>query len=148
MMSLKSLLLTSALAFALPAAADHDGNGEHCAMRKQNLVKNADTDHDGSVDKAEWSSMHEQHFDQMDANHDGKLTPDEAKACKHSAHNAKHAKGSTGFYKADQDHDGTLDKNEAKALPKVSQHFDAMDTDKDGTVDHDEVHQYMKNAPQ
>jgi hypothetical protein len=142
------LLLASVLVFPLPALADHDGKGASCMHPGQKFTE-ADTNKDGSVDKAEAQAMHDKHFDKMDANHDGKLSKDEMAACKKDGmHNSHHEKGSMAFKNADKDNDGTLDKKEAKSLPNVSKHFDEIDTDKDGTVDRDEVHKYMTEQNQ
>ena len=144
MNKLNTLLLASALAFPALALANHDGSGGHCERHGADIFSEADTNKDGSIDKAEAQAMHEKHFNEMDTNHDGKLSADEMKAGKYS-HSAMHDKGSMGFKKADKDNDGTLDREEAKMLPHVSKNFDAIDVDKDGTVDRDEVHNYMKN---
>jgi Ca2+-binding EF-hand superfamily protein len=144
MNKLNTLLLASALAFPPLALADHGGGSGYCGRHGADLFTKADTNKDGSIDKAEAQAMHEKHFHEMDTNHDGKLSADEVKACKHS-HSAMHDKGSMGFKKADKDNDGTLDREEAKMLPHVSKNFDAIDVGKDGTVDRDEVHNYMKN---
>lgn len=144
MNKLNTLLLTSALVFPSLALANHDGSGGHCKRHGTGMFTEADTNKDGSIDKAEAQAMHEKHFNKMDTNHDGKLSADEVKASKHSSC-AMHDKGSMGFKKADKDNDGTLDREEAKKLPHVSKNFDAIDVDKDGTVDRDEVHNYMKN---
>jgi EF-hand domain pair len=146
MNKLTSLLIASALAFSLPALADIDGKGTYC-KRPGNQFTNADTNKDGSLDKAEAQAMHDKHFDEMDTNHDGKLSKEEMAACRQGGMGgAMHNKGSKGFQKADKNNDGTLDKEEAKSLPNVSMHFDEIDTDKDGTVDRNEVHNYMKNT--
>ena len=108
------------------------------------MFTEADSNKDGSIDKAEAQAMHEKHFNKMDANHDGKLSADEMKAGKYE-HGAMHDKGSMGFKKADKDSNGKLDREEAKSLPHVSKNFDAIDVDKDCTVDRDEVHNYMKD---
>lgn len=144
MNKLNTLLLASALAFPTLALADHDASGDRCERQGKGMFTEADTNKDGSIDKAEAQAMHEKRFNKMDANHDGKLSPDEMKACKRS-NGAMHDKGSMGFKKADKDNDGTLDREEAKKLPHVSKNFDAIDVDKDGTVDRDEVHNYMNN---
>lgn len=151
MNKLSPFLLASALACSLPALAEHDGMSPHCDMHKKQHapLAEADTNKDGSIDKAEAQAMHDKHFAETDTNHDGKLSKEEIAACKKDGnHNAKHEKGEKSFKKADKDDDGTLDKEEAKALPNVSKHFDEIDTDKDGTVDRDEVHNYMKEQHQ
>jgi Ca2+-binding EF-hand superfamily protein len=141
---LNALLLASTLTFPALVLADHDASGDHCERHGKGMFSEADTNKDGSIDKAEAQAMHEKHFNKMDVNHDGKLSPDEVKAGKHS-NDHMHDKGSMGFKNADKDNDGTLDREEAKKLPHVSKNFDAIDVDKDGTVDRDEVHNYMKN---
>jgi len=144
MSKLNNLLLASALAFPSLALANHDGSGGNCERHSTDMFSEADSNKDGYIDKAEDHTMHEKRFNEMDANHDGKLSADEVKACKNS-HGAMHNKGSMGFKKADKDKDGTLDREEAKTLPHISKNFDAIDVDKDGTVDRDEVHNFMKN---
>lgn len=142
---IKTLLILSAVAFTMPAFANHEEghDGESCKRHGPGKhLKEADTNKDGTIDKAEFQAMHDKHFAEMDANKDGKLSKDELAAGKE---NAKHEKGSRGFAKADKDNDGTLDKQEAKKLPNVSKHFDEIDVDKDGTVDREEIHNFMKD---
>lgn len=144
MNKLNTLLLISTLTFPALALADHDTSNGQCERHGKGMFSEADTNKDGSIDKAEAQAMHEKHFNKMDANHDGKLSEEEVKAGKHGAM-SKHDKGEMAFKKADKDNDGTVDREEAKSLPKVSKNFDAIDVDKDGTVDYDEVHNFMKN---
>ncbi len=153
-----SLLFATAVAIAAPVYAEHDGSaGSHCErMGKKAVAMPADTNTDGTVS---WEEAHDafvKHFEEMDANQDGVLTPDETKGCccmsgKNGKDGGKckdgkckrHDKGSKEFSAADKDHDGTLDRNEAKKLKKVYKNFDAIDVDKDGTVDREEVHRFM-----
>lgn len=144
MNKLNTLLLISLLAASPLALANHDGMGDHCGRHGAGMLSDADTNKDGSIDKAEAQALHEKQFDKMDANHDGKLSKDEISAA-HPMHNGMHDKGSMGFKKADKNNDGKLTKDEAKVLPNVSTHFDEIDTDKDGTVDRDEVHNFMRD---
>ncbi|MFM2435616.1 MAG: hypothetical protein RL063_1597 [Pseudomonadota bacterium] len=141
------------LTLSLPAYANHDGMGEHCKMHSKKTFEEADTDKDGTLDKAEAKAMCDKNFEKMDTDKDGTVSKDEMNACgedmggNHHQHNKKsdamHEKRSKEFSAADTDADGTLSKEEAKKLPKVSKNFDAIDTDKDGTVDREEVHQFM-----
>jgi polyhydroxyalkanoate synthesis regulator phasin len=41
------------------------------------MFKEADTNGDGALNKAEWQDHHAKKFDEMDANKDGKLTKEE-----------------------------------------------------------------------
>jgi len=44
------------------------------------MIVMADSDHDGKITLAEAEAMALQHFDQMDTNHDGQVTPEERRA--------------------------------------------------------------------
>src|SRR5262245_16768980 len=44
------------------------------------MIVMADNDHDGKITLAEAEAMALQHFDQMDTNHDGQVTPEERRA--------------------------------------------------------------------
>jgi Ca2+-binding EF-hand superfamily protein len=143
------LLLVAALIASPFAFAAHDGSsGEHCDMhKKQGMMKDADKNNDGNIDKAEARAMHDQHFDEADSNKDGKLSADEIRNCKHE-HGAMHDKGTMGFTSADKNADSKLDRTEAAALPNVGKNFDAIDANKDGLLERDEVHSYMKSRHQ
>jgi Ca2+-binding EF-hand superfamily protein len=157
MKKLNFLILAGTLAVSPFALANHDGtSGDHCQRHGGKQMMDADTNGDGSIDKAEAQAQHDKHFDEMDTNHDGKLSKDEIAACKHEGHmgggmhdkchmGGMHDKGSQAFKGADKDNDGTLDREEAKKLPHVSKNFDAIDVDHDGTVSRDEVHNYMRD---
>ncbi|UAK23722.1 EF-hand domain-containing protein [Sphingomonas nostoxanthinifaciens] len=72
-----ALFITVGLAGAAPAqTADDAPNAAQQAFDK------ADTDHDGALSLAEWKAMgrRERGFNFIDANHDGKVTPDEIRA--------------------------------------------------------------------
>lgn len=45
--------------------------------RMMGMIAHLDTDHDGKVSKAEFLAGAEKHFEELDANHDGFITPDE-----------------------------------------------------------------------
>ncbi len=143
MNKLLNVLFLAAIGFsvALPTYAAGEPEGARCQMHK----KAADTNKDGSIDKAEMRAMQDKKFDEMDANKDGVLSKDEMKACgKHDAKSkAVHEKQTKAFNAADGDNDGTLTKEEAKKLPNVAKNFDAIDGDKDGTLDREEVHHFM-----
>jgi hypothetical protein len=59
----------------------HDGHGGGMMMMHM-----ADTNKDGAVSREEFLAAHNQHFDMMDANHDGQLTQPERKAAREKMH--------------------------------------------------------------
>lgn len=82
-MTIRKMLLSAValMALAVPAMAQstppagappHDGG----PMGKFN----ADTDGDGMLSRAEFQAMQDKRFDEMDTNHDGKISKDEMKA--------------------------------------------------------------------
>jgi Ca2+-binding EF-hand superfamily protein len=66
-------LIAATLSLTLPAHAD----GEACKRPVNKHFTAADSDNDGTVDKAESRAMADKHFDEMDTDHDGKLTKEE-----------------------------------------------------------------------
>ena len=110
------------------------------APQQDNMFKDADTNGDGAISKAEFKAYYirqsARRFKELDTNKDGKLTPDEMQC--ESKHEMKQGNGATHldqrFNAADLDHDGGLDREEAKAMPVVAAYFDQIDTDKDGKI--------------
>ena len=86
-----------------------------------------DADHDGTLSLDEAKAAADKKFDALDTDHEGTLTPEEAKA----------AIGHSAFSKADPDKDHTIDKAEWSAL--VEKHFKAADSNHDGTLDAKEL---------
>lgn len=82
MKTLFTLIAASLFAISMPVLADQHEEGAHCKMHKKDHFTSADTNKDGTLDKAEAQAMHDKKFDAMDTNHDGKLSEDEAAACK------------------------------------------------------------------
>lgn len=95
------------------------------------------------------------HFQQADADKDGRLSLDEFKAMKHQ-HHAEHAerrnerredrrermaeKMQEKFSKADTNRDGLISKAEAqREMPRVFAKFDALDSNKDGQLSKVEI---------
>ena len=75
-----SLLLIAVLTLPLAALAD----GEACKRPGADKhFSDMDTDHDGTVDKAEFRVQADKHFDEMDADHDGTVSKEEMMAGKH-----------------------------------------------------------------
>jgi Ca2+-binding EF-hand superfamily protein len=76
----------------------------------------------------------------MDANHDGKLTPQELDG----AHEGKKDECDTSFDdrfdEVDINHDGLLSKDEAEiGMPMLFKHFDEIDSNKDGKLSKEEI---------
>ena len=94
-----TLLFISTLSLTMPSFAcpDDEHEGKSCKRHGPDKhFKDADTNKDGALDKAEFQAMHDKQFTEMDANKDGKLSKDEMKA----AHKARKDK-----MKEKRDHD-------------------------------------------
>ncbi|WP_369976333.1 EF-hand domain-containing protein [Xanthomonas bundabergensis] len=99
-----------------------------------------DKNGDGVVDRSEAAANPRlaEHFDALDKNHDGKLTPDEFP--RHGRHGERGERGGRGDHRAllaklDTNKDGRISRDEAKADPKFAERFAEMDVNKDGFVD-------------
>ncbi len=140
----KTFAILSLLA-ALPAGAvlaqtavPADAGKKMSPPSWQTLDKNGD----GVIDRSEaaaspWLAAR---FDQLDANHDGKLEKDELP----KPHMRWHGKsgpmdGPDGRHermaRLDTDKDGRISKAEAQADPKFAERFATLDVNKDGYVD-------------
>lgn len=75
MKHLQSLLIAATLTLTLPTLALADG--EACKRPGNKHFTEADTDNDGTVDKAEFTAQAGKQFDEMDADHNGTLTKEE-----------------------------------------------------------------------
>lgn len=93
-----------------------------------NALTSADTDKDGTLDKAEIDAAAGAQFDKLDKDKDGTL--DKAEVGKRLS--------KADFAAADTDNDKTLTKAEYTAVAEAD--FKAADADSDGTVDAKELH--------
>lgn len=91
-----------------------------------------DANGDGVIDRSEAAAVPRlaERFDQLDANHDGKLTPDE----RHQGHQGMRAR----MQQLDADHDGRISRDEAAADPQLAQAFDQRDANHDGFLDRED----------
>src|SRR4029079_6135537 len=84
------------------------------------------------------------HFEEIDANHDGQLSPDELKA-HHQAMRGKHTQErhtrmAEHWKKIDSDGDGRGSLAEAQAhAPRLAEHFQQLDANGDSFITPDEM---------
>lgn len=63
--------------------AEHGRRGEHrMAMRRGGMIRMADADRDGAITQAEFHAAALERFDRLDADKNGTVTPEEAKAAR------------------------------------------------------------------
>ena len=129
--------------------------------RTQEQFRTADKDGDGALSKAEAEASMPRmakHFDAIDANKDGKITPDELRAhgekrqmqgqqhgAGHHDRQASKRRFAERFKQADADGDGTLSRAEAeKSMPRIAKHFDEIDSNHDGKITQEEIKASME----
>lgn len=102
-----------------------------------------DTNHDGAVSKEEATTAAQARVDKMfarlDTNHDGLITQEELRADAQARRADMKAKAAARFKAADQNADGFLSKDEAGAIPMLARRFDALDKNKDGMLSPEEI---------
>ena len=99
-----------------------------------------DANGDGVIDKGEAANSPRlaEKFDQLDKNHDGRLTADERPQIGHGGRGG--GDGENGgthdrMMQLDTDHDGRISSKEAAAKPEMAQRFAQMDSNHDGFLD-------------
>lgn len=96
-----------------------------------------DANGDGAIDKAEAAKSPRLagKFDQLDTNHDGRLSADE----RPQWHRGGHHRGMHGMHQRmqqlDTDKDGRISSKEAAAKPELAQKFAVLDANHDGFLD-------------
>jgi len=143
-----SLVVASCTVLAASSAwaCDPMHQGQPCGKYFEEM----DANHDGKISKKEFDTFHNKHFKEMDTNHDGKITQDEMEAAHPQMHEHEHGHKqgdmliNRRFEAADVNHDGALSKDEAKSMPMVSEHFDEIDKNKDGKVTQEELKAMME----
>ncbi|PPC75310.1 hypothetical protein C4K68_22010 [Pokkaliibacter plantistimulans] len=135
------------------ASTDMSGKLGDGKVRMEEHFKQADTDGDGALSKAEVDAAIPRlakHFDDIDANKDGKLTPDELKTYWQAHHDERmkdmqgkmQARFDERFKKADTNGDGQISKEEFEA--EAAQRFAAMDKNGDGQLSREEITSQMR----
>jgi Ca2+-binding EF-hand superfamily protein len=133
-------LAPAALLAADPAATTPPAGRPHGEGR---WFSQLDTNHDGAVSKEEASAAAQARVDKMfarvDTNHDGLITQDELRAAAQARRADMKAKAAARFKAADKNGDGFLSKEEAAAIPMLARHFDRLDTNQDGMLSPEEI---------
>ncbi|GAA5011038.1 EF-hand domain-containing protein [Pseudoluteimonas lycopersici] len=102
-----------------------------------------DANGDGMIDKSEAAKAPRlaQKFDQLDTNHDGRLTADELPHGQRGDRGGRDGNDGSGggmherMMQLDTDHDGRISSKEAAAKPELAQRFAQMDSNHDGFLD-------------
>ncbi len=142
-LSLTAAALASVAIIAV-AAPDGAGGPRHGAMLER--LKAADTDGNGLISREEAKAlpMIAKHFDEIDTNQDGQISPEELRAF-HQKMRAQHdqereQRFAEHFKKLDTDGDGRISLAEAQAnAPRLAQRFQQIDTNGDGFISPDEL---------
>jgi Ca2+-binding EF-hand superfamily protein len=112
------------------------------ALGHPGLFKQLDINHDGLISRQEAapSPFLAKHFDAIDTNHDGQISRAEMKAFRQ----AQAARFQTRFQQADANHNGVLSRTEAQAMPQIARSFDQIDANHDGQVTMQEIRAFHR----
>src|SRR5258706_13841733 len=135
-LSLTAAALASA---AIIAVAAPEGAGGHRDGAMLERIKAADTNGDGLISKEEAKAlpMIAKHFDEIDTDGNGQLSPDELRAFHEKMQAQRFAEH---FRKIDTDGDGRISLAEAQAnAPRLAEHFSQIDANGDGFITPEEM---------
>ena len=134
--ALLALALSAALVSGVAIAQQAATSSTSADAPRQRLDANGD----GVIDKSEAAKAPRlaAKFDQLDTNHDGRLTADERPQMRHDG--SAGADGNGGgmherMMQLDTDHDGRISSKEAAAKPELAQRFAQLDSNHDGFLD-------------
>lgn len=131
--ALLALSLAAALVSGV-AIAQQSATSSSTDAPRQRLDANGD----GVIDKNEAAKAPRlaQQFDQLDKNHDGRLTADERPQMGRGDRGGSDGGGMHDrMQQLDTDHDGRISSKEATAKPEMAQRFTQLDSNHDGFLD-------------
>ena len=151
---IKRALIFVLLAGPAIALAAQDGLAGPGRTRFGEQFRKADADGNGMLSRAEagkGAPRLAKHFDAIDANRDGQISPDEIRAWRKNARGERRTRGEAArakfdrhFTRADVDGDGALTRAEAeKAMPRVAKKFERIDADHDGRITREEMRAWL-----
>ena len=128
-----TLVALAIAAISSTAVLAHEGGHEGKGGRMERL-RAADTNGDGLISRAEAAALPRlaQHFDAIDANRDGQVSPEELRA----AHGQRGGKGGM-FVKADANGDGKVSQQEF--IARATERFQRLDANGDGFLTQEEA---------
>ena len=129
---MKKAAIIVSLVAGLSATSVLAHEGRHGRMLER--LKAADTNADGLISRAEAAALPRlaAHFDAIDANRDGQVSPDELRA----AHAAHRGKGGM-FQRADANNDGRVSQQEF--IARATERFQRLDANGDGFITQEEA---------
>lgn len=130
---MKYAALVAALALGATATASLAQQPAPQKGAMMERLRAADTNGDGLISRAEAAALPRlaEHFDALDANHDGQLSLDELRAARH------HGRFAKAFQRADANGDGRISRDEF--LAQAQARFDRLDANHDGFVTVEEM---------
>jgi Ca2+-binding EF-hand superfamily protein len=144
-----ALVLASGFALAQPGDADREARRAEWQAKAEARFAEADTDRDGRLDRVEAQAFGErfnQHFDRIDANHDGEVDKQEIAQARQHARKGRHgmrqhAAFQRGLFKGmDDNGDGAISRAElGDKMPRWSENFAGIDTNGDGQLSREEL---------
>jgi len=147
---LSSFVLGAGMAHADGEKCDSPMHNQSNVSQQQGIMfKSVDTNGDGAISKSEFNAYYAKHnarhFNEMDANKDGKITAQEmlGSGSQQSGNGSATAHLDNRFFAADANHDGGLDKKEANGMPMLTVYFDQVDANHDGKVTRQEYFDAM-----